>query len=225
MRPYVKTGTGGAPVSLDVKRKTTAKKGIPAGLIASQLDIASGRENDFDLISLESMGVHLLFGEIDNYVIHEAMTFLLKANMLMNDDITIILNTIGGDCAEAFALIDVIEASRLPVQIVGMGNIISMGMLMICAGTPGKRIMLKNTTAMAHQFAGGVDGKFHELVAQHKSNLYMRDQFVAHFAKHTKLTKKQVLDIFFGPSDRYLSPLECKKYGIIDKVVDALPQF
>lgn len=217
MRQHVKKSIGSSALSLDVRRKAS---------LASQLDFESGYpENDFDIVSLDSLGVHLLFGEVDNWTIKEAVTFVLKANLLLKDDITIMLNTVGGDVAEGFGLIDVMEASRLPIRTVGMGNIISMGMLIICAGAPGKRIMLKNTTAMAHQFAAYVDGKFHELVAQHRSNIYTKEQFVAHFLKHTKMSVKQINDIIFSPSDRYLSPSECKKYGLIDKVVDELPQF
>lgn len=223
MRSHSSKSAGGPPISMDLRR---TKAGQRKASLASQLDFDAGYpENDFDIVSLDSLGVHLLFGEVDNWTIKEAVTFVLKANMLLQDDITIMLNTVGGDVAEGFGLIDVMEASRLDIRTVGMGNIISMGMLIICAGTPGKRIMLKNTTAMAHQFASYVDGKFHELVAQHQSNIYTKEQFVAHFMKHTKMTKKQINDIIFAPSDRYLSPTECKKYGLIDKVVDELPQF
>lgn len=224
MRSYVKKSAGSKTLPVDVRRKAaTASRNAS---LSSQLDFDAGYpENDFDIVSLDSLGVHLLFGEVDSWTIKDAVTFVLKANLLLQDDITIMLNTVGGDVAEGFGLIDVMEASRLNIRTVGMGNIISMGILIICAGTPGKRIMLKNTTAMAHQFATYVDGKFHELVAQHQSTIYTKEQFITHFLKHTKMNRKQVNDIIFGPSDRYLSPSECKKYGLVDKVVDELPQF
>jgi ATP-dependent Clp protease protease subunit len=188
-----------------------------------KLENADGSRVDFNDISLESMGVHSLFGEVDGTTMKTAVDFVLKANMLFKDDLTLILNTVGGETSEGFALVDVMEASRLHIRTVGMGNVISMGMLLICAGTKGKRVMLKNTCAMAHQFSGYTDGKFHELISTHKSMLYLRQQFVTHFLRHTKMSEKQINDIMFGTTDRYLSPTECRKFGIVDHVVDELP--
>ena len=178
----------------------------------------------FDDISLESLGTHLLFGPVDTDSIRGAVEFILKANILQNSDITLAINTVGGDCSDGFALIDVMEASRLHVRTLGMGNIMSMGMLVMCAGAKGKRVMLKNSSAMAHQFHSWTEGKFHELMSTQKAFEYLRTQMVTHFLRHTKMNEKQINDIMFGPTDRYLSPSECKKLGIVDHVVDELPE-
>lgn len=193
-------------------------------LFHSKLQNSDGSRVDFNDISPESMGVHLMFGEVDGESMKEAIKFVVKANMLYNEDITILLNTVGGETSEGFALIDVMDASRLPIRVVGMGNIISMGMLIMCAGTKGKRVMLKNSCAMAHQFSAWMDGKFHELVSTQKAMEYLRMQMITHFTRHTKMSEKQISDIMFSPTDRYLSPTECKKLGIIDHIVDELPE-
>jgi len=184
-----------------------------------------GLRLDFNEVSLESMGVHMLSGTVDSDTIRDATTFVLKANLLLSDDITLVLNTVGGDTSEGFALVDVMDASRLKVKTIGMGNIISMGILLMCAGAKGHRVMMKNTCAMAHQFAAYTEGKFHELMASHRSLMYLKQQFITHFLRHTTMTEKQINDIMFAPTDRYLSPVECKKYGIIDHVIDELPEF
>lgn len=178
---------------------------------------------DLDEIPIEALGMHLMFGDIETSSVKNAIEFIIKGNALLNQDLVLMVNTVGGDTSEGFALIDVMEASRLPVQTVGLGNIISMGMLVMCAGTKGKRVMMKNSCAMAHQFSGYLEGKFHELVATQKAFTYLKEQMVGHFVRHTKMTEKQVNDVLFAPSDRYLTPTECKKYGIIDHVVEELP--
>ena len=182
---------------------------------------------DFNDISLESLGSHMFFGHVDEDSVKEAITFILKANLIFpgQRDITLYLNTNGGNCYDGFALIDVMDVSRLPVRTVGMGNIVSMGVLLLCGGAKGKRIMTKNTQVMAHQFYGGSEGKFHELVSAYKAELYLEQQFIAHFQRHTNMSEKQIKDIMFGPSDRWLSPSECKKFGIVDHVIDELPEF
>ena len=189
-----------------------------------KLQNPDGSRVDFNDISLESLGAHLMFGEVHTDTMKEAINFILKANIIFNDDITLVLNTVGGETSAGFALIDIMEASRLHVRTVGMGNIISMGMLLICAGHKGKRFMLKNSCAMAHQFSGWSEGKFHELMSTQKAFEYLKTQMVTHFLRHTKMSEKQVMDIMFGPTDRYLSPSECKKFGIVDHVVDELPE-
>ena len=195
---------------------------------SSRLENPDGSRVDFNDVSLESLGSHLFFGYVDETSIAEAVSFVLKANILFAEEkraITLFLNTPGGNCYDAFALIDLMDVSKLPVRTVGMGNIMSMGVLILCAGAKGKRIMTRNTQVMAHQFYGGAEGKFHELVSAYKAELYLEQQFLQHFLKHTKMTEKQVKDIMFGPSDRWLSPTECKKYGLVDQVIDELPEF
>jgi ATP-dependent protease ClpP protease subunit len=62
-------------------------------------------------------------------------------------------------------------------------------------------------------------------MADFKSNLYLKQQFLTHFKRHSKMTDKQIEAVLFGSSDTWLSPTECKKFGLIDHVVDELPTF
>ena len=169
----------------------------------------------------------MLFGEVDNETIKESVGFILKANQIFqpNRDISLFINTVGGNCYDGFALIDVMGISKLGIKTVGLGNIMSMGILILCAGTKGKRYMTKNTQVMAHQFSGGTEGKFHEIVSAYKAELYLEQQFYNHFKSHTSMSEKQIKDVMFGPSDRWLSPTECKKFGLIDHIIDELPDF
>lgn len=192
-----------------------------------KLENPDGSRVDFNDISMESLGSHLFFGYVDETTIKEATAFVLKSNMLFAGcrDITIFLNTVGGNCYDGFALIDVMDVSRLNIRTVGMGNIVSMGVLLMSAGTKGKRVMTKNTQVMAHQHTGGVESKFHELVANHQAEIYLHGQMMNHFLKHTKMTEKQIKELVLGPTDRWLTPTECKKLGIVDHVIDELPDF
>ena len=85
--------------------------------------------------------------------------------------------------------------------------------------------MTKNTQVMAHQFYDSNEGKFHEIASAYKANLYLEKQFMQHFKTHTSMSEKQIKEVLFGPTDRWLSPSECKKFGIIDHVIDELPDF
>lgn len=181
---------------------------------------------NYDDISLESLGAHMIFGEVTTESMKTAVNFILKGNLVhpSSEELTLFINTIGGSCYDGFSLVDVMNVSRLPVRTVGLGSIVSMGVLLVCAGSKGKRIMLRNTEVMAHQFSGGADGKFHELMASVKAHVRLEHQFMQHFKRHSLMDEKQIRDVMFAPSDRWLTPLECKKYGLIDIIIDELPE-
>jgi len=185
----------------------------------------SAGENPYDDISLDALGVHQFFGEVDEDKSKEACEFILKSNILSKNisPLTLVLNTVGGECAEGFAVIDMMEASRIPIATVGIGNIMSMGVLLLSAGAKGHRSITKNTEIMAHQFAGHIYGKHHELLATQASYKMLEEKFIRHFLRHSKMTEKQIRDVLFSPSDRYLTPAEVKKFGLVDTVVDHAP--
>jgi len=179
-------------------------------------------ENPYDNFSLEALGVHQFFGEVDEDKARDACEFILKSNLVSKNlsTLTLVLNTVGGECGEGFAVIDVMDTSRIPVATVGIGNIMSMGVLLLSAGQKGYRTITKNTEVMAHQFAGYFAGKQHELLATQASYKMLEEKFFKHFLRHSKMSEKQIRDVLFSPSDRYLTPTECVRYGLVDRVVD-----
>jgi ATP-dependent Clp protease protease subunit len=185
-------------------------------------DQDSPSDNPYDNLSLGALGVHLFFGEVDEEKSYAACEFILKSNLLHNDrsSLTMILNTVGGETSEGFAVIDVMNTSRIPVATVGLGNIMSMGVLLLSGGTHGYRAITKNANIMAHQFSGYFSGKQHDLIATQTSYHMLEERMIKHFLRHSTMSEKQVRDILFSPSDRYLTPTECKKYGLVDRVVE-----
>lgn len=180
----------------------------------------TGMPMSIDSVSLSDVGAHLIFTDINEMSAQRAVEFMLKANMVLQDGfpLTLFLNTPGGDCASGYAIINVMEMSRLPIATVGLGEVASMGVSIMCSGTKGLRSATPNTVIMAHQFAGGFGGKHHELIASRVIQDRLYDMFLAHFKRNTKLSEKQITDILMGPSDRYLTPTECLNYGIIDSI-------
>lgn len=180
----------------------------------------------YDSISLEALGTHLFYGEVNEERSHAASEFLIKSNLFYNHEnakpLTMVLNTPGGDCSEGFAVIDLMESSRIPVATLGVGEIASMGVLMLSAGHPGMRTITKNTQIMAHQFDAIVSGKHHELIATAKAFEHLEQRFIKHFLRHSKMTEKQIRSVLFSPTDRYLTPDECLAYGLVDRVVEAV---
>ena len=177
----------------------------------------------YDDVTLESLGAHMFFGEVTEETSYAACEFILKSNLFYEHSkpLTMFFNTCGGECSEGFAVIDLMETSRMPISTVGIGQIASMGVLLLSAGTPGLRTLTTNSEVMAHQFSSTLYGKQHELIATTLGLKQLEDKFYKHFLRHSKLTKRQIKDILFSTTDRYLTPSECKKYGLIDKIVES----
>lgn len=173
-----------------------------------------------DAVSLTSVGAHLLFTEVNEISAMMAVDFILKANMVLPPDfpLTLFVNTPGGECSQGFAIINAMQMSRLPIATVGIGEVASMGMLILSAGTKGMRSVTEETFLMSHQFSAGVFGKQHELIAARKVHKRLENLFVRHFLRHSTMSEKQIREILLGPSDCWLTPKECIKYGIIDEI-------
>ncbi len=173
-----------------------------------------------DNISLSNLGTYMFFEEVDQVSSLELCNYLIKANLVLppDDAITIFINSDGGSCTDGWAIIDLMELSKVRIQTVAVGCIASMATAMFVAGTKGQRIMTPNSSFMSHQFSSGVFGKSHELIASRKFHDRLDDMFIKHYVRHTKMTAKQVKDVLLGPSDCWLSPEECLAYGICDVI-------
>jgi ATP-dependent Clp protease protease subunit len=175
-----------------------------------------------DNISLTNLGAYMLFEEIHEDSALRLCEYLLKANMICdpNDTLTLFINSGGGSVTDGWAIIDVMETSRVDISTVALGCIASMAVLIFVAGTKGKRVMAPKTAVMTHQFSTAFWGKQHELVAARKFHDTLEKQFIDHFVRHTKMTEKQIREILLKPSDTWLTAEECLKLGICDAIRD-----
>lgn len=175
-----------------------------------------------DALSLNSLGTHLLYGAIDEQSAYETSHWLLKSALIYNPDeiLTMFINSPGGNVDDGNAIISLMESNPHQIQTVAIGCIASMGVSIFIAGTKGLRLMTKNCLVMTHQFTTGMFGKQHELIAGNRMVQILENQFIEHYTRNTTMSAKQVKDILLGPSDRWLEPKECLKYGLCDKIVD-----
>lgn len=173
-----------------------------------------------DNISLTNLGAYMLFDEVNEESAYHLCEYLLKANMICSHDdtLTVFINSGGGSVTDGWAIIDVMETSKIDISTVALGCIASMAVLIFVAGAKGKRIMTEKTAVMTHQFSTAFYGKQHELIAARKFHDTLEQQFIEHFLRHTKMTEKQIRDVLLRPSDTWLTAEECLKYGICDEI-------
>jgi ATP-dependent Clp protease, protease subunit len=133
--------------------------------------------------------------------------------------IQLIINSQGGYCSEGFAIIDIIEWSRIPVYITGIGMIASMGLLIFMSGEKGHRVITPRTSILSHRYFGGAIGNHSSLIAARKEQDLMHQRIINHYFQHTKIkTEKELNDKLLRDVDTWLTPEECVSYGIADIV-------
>jgi ATP-dependent Clp protease, protease subunit len=159
--------------------------------------------------------------------INDAVASLICAQLLFlesenpNKDINFYINSPGGIVTSGLAIYDTMQYIRSDIATVCMGQAASMGSLLLCAGTKGKRISLPNSRIMVHQPSGGAQGQATDIEIQAREILQLRARLNDMYVRHTG----QSLDTIIQAVDRdkFMSPGEAKEFGLIDDVMISRP--
>ena len=118
----------------------------------------------------------------------------------------------------AFAVIDVMNGSTIPIHTTGLGMVASAAFMIFIAGDKGKRTLTPNTSILSHQFSWGAWGKEHELLAANKEFEMTTQRMIRHYKQCTGLSEKKIRELLLPPQDVWLSAKEAKRYGICDQI-------
>ena len=191
-------------------------------LTLTKQNIMASEEIKKEVSGLADAGLHLLMDEISINTVQTAIEWILEANFKniekKHKELNLVICSPGGDLAAAFALIDVMKGSAIPVKTTGLGMIASAGLLIFISGIPGKRILTPNTSILSHQFSWGSWGKEHELFAAVREFDLTTRRMIKHYKKCTGLSDKEIRQYLLPPQDIWLDGKEAKKLGICDKV-------
>jgi ATP-dependent Clp protease protease subunit len=164
----------------------------------------------------------LLMEEITLGTAKQAIEWVFDANFAEErpDMLNLIVCSPGGDLNAAFALVDTMRGSAIPIRTIGLGQIASAGLMIFIAGDKGNRILTPNTSILSHQYSWGAFGKEHELFATIKEFDLTTKRMIAHYKKCTGLSEQKIREVLLPPQDMWLSAIESKKLGICDDVKD-----
>lgn len=137
-------------------------------------------------------------------------------------DISFYINSPGGLVTSGFAVYDTMRYIRPDVSTVCIGQAASMGSLLLCAGSEGKRYALPNSRFMIHQPSGGVEGQAADIEIQAREILKLRERLNNMYVEHTGQELSVIEEAV--DRDRFMSPEEAKEFGLIDEIVISRPQ-
>ena len=173
--------------------------------------------------ALNNHGIMVLMDEINHETVKPVIEWILHENHVRkkkHKELLLMICSDGGSIAEAFALIDVMRSSRIPVKTVGLGSIASCGLLIFMAGATGRRVLTPNTSILSHQFSWESEGKSHELFATIKEFELTQKRMVTLYREATGLEDDVIRKVLLPPQDVWLSAEEALQYHICDAIAD-----
>lgn len=132
-------------------------------------------------------------------------------------DIFLYLNSPGGSVYAGLGIYDTMQYISPDVNTVCTGMAASMGAILLCAGTSGKRSCLNHSRVMIHQPLGGAQGQASDIEITAREILKIKDELYQIISDHTGVDKKKVEED--ADRDYWMGANEAKKYGMIDEIL------
>ena len=132
-------------------------------------------------------------------------------------DISLYIHCPGGVISAGLAIYDTIQLLRCPVSTICVGLAASMGTLLLCAGTKGKRYALPNSTIHLHQAVGGAQGQAADIEIAAREIMRMQEKIRSIIAKHTGQSMEKIAHD--TDRDFYLDAQQAVEYGLVDEIL------
>ena len=188
-------------------------------LVPTVIEQTNRGERAFDIYSrLLKERIVFIGTPIDDTVANLVMAQLLHLESEDPDkDISLYINSPGGEITGLFAIYDTMQFIRPDVNTFCMGQAASAAAVLLAAGTRGKRFSLPHARILLHQPYSGAGGQASDIEIQAKEILRMRELLDRVIAHHTgqsieKVSKDTDRDFIMSADD-------AKDYGIIDEVI------
>lgn len=150
-----------------------------------------------------------------------ALEFFSDAN-----EITIFVNSYGGQYHNFLAMRSIIKRASKPVATVVVGKAMSCGALLAASGSPGYRFASPESDLMVHEVSlSEASGKNAEFQNSAKMLDNLNKKMIKQLGEDTKLDANEWKDLIKGQGnvDLFMSPAQAKKYGLVDHI--GMPEF
>ena len=187
------------------------------------LVVNAGKQSELDL---RIVG---LFSNVDEEKISEIVTGMLYMDELnkaekeedKRKDIEFYVSTYGGSADDMFALYDIMKnvEKTTDISTIGIGKVMSAGVLILAAGTNGKRKIGKNCRVMIHSIAAGNHGELAHMENELDQIRNIQEMYIKCLVSETKMTETVVRKMLERGVNVYLNAEEAIEYGIADVIV------
>lgn len=132
-------------------------------------------------------------------------------------DISLYINTPGGQVSSGLAIYDTMQLIEPDVATICTGMAASMGSVLLCAGEKGKRSCLPHSRVLIHQPLGGAQGQASDIMIAAREIEKTRKELIDIIASHSGQPYEKV----FADADRdfWMTASEAKEYGMVDEIL------
>ena len=155
-----------------------------------------------------------------------ALLYLNELNLLENDEekrrpVEFYISTYGGNADDMFALYDIMRQVKKDTEIhtIGMGKVMSAGVLLLAAGTKGQRKIGKYCRVMIHSVVGGSHGSLPNLANEMEAIQQIQKDYSEALIAETNMSSKQLKELLERKVNVYLSAQEAVDLGIADIII------
>ena len=137
------------------------------------------------------------------------------------DDVEFYICSGGGSVNDMFSVYDLmqlVKANR-DISTFGYGRVYSAAVLLLAAGTPGKRYMAKNARLMIHHCSSNAGGTHPDIRANFDELKTLEDMLVQAIASHSSLSAGEIYNIMSRNTDEFFSAEDALEMGLVDKII------
>jgi ATP-dependent Clp protease protease subunit len=148
---------------------------------------------------------------------------LYLANEDPKAEVSMYINSPGGSVSAGLGIVDTMRFIPCPVATYIIGQAASMGSVIACSGTKGRRFALPHSENLMHQplIPGVIEGQATDLEIHARHILRMRERIYRLYSDNTGQPVEKIhADC---ERDKWLSSQEMLEYGLVDKILDRLP--
>jgi ATP-dependent Clp protease protease subunit len=177
-----------------------------------EVDEEKAAEITFSLMALQELGKKEKLTDPDDPESEKVTTY---------EPINFVVSTWGGSAADMFSIYDTIRMVRdyCDIDTLGLGKVMSAGVLLLASGTKGQRRIGKNCRVMLHGVQSGQSGNLSDLENEMAEAKWTQDTLVNCLTKETKMTKKYLKKILAKRMNIYFTAEEAVTLGIADEIV------
>ena len=189
-------------------------------LVPMVVEQSSRGERAYDIYSrLLKERIVFLVGSInDNVATLITAQFLFLESENPKKEIYFYINCPGGLVNAGLGVYDTMQYIKSPVSTLCIGQASSIGSFLLTAGENGKRFSLPNSRIMVHQPSAGFQGQATDIEIHANEIMLLKKRLNEIYSKHTRRTVEEIRNAL--ERDKFMTPLEAKEFGLIDKVVE-----
>ena len=189
-------------------------------LIPMVVEQSSRGERAYDIYSrlLKERIVFLVGSVNDSVATLITAQFLFLESENPKKEIYFYINSPGGLVNAGLGVYDTMQYIKSPVSTLCIGQASSMGSFLLAAGENGKRFSLPNSRIMVHQPSAGFQGQATDIEIHANEIMLLKKRLNEIYSKHTRRTVEEIKNAL--ERDKFMTPLEAKEFGLIDKVVE-----